>query len=139
MIHCSCDHCCNAPPTTSLCSRPLFGLHQLQQVSMEASGCHFFCMEEFSPTPLLHKHFHVRCRCVRPPLSCHPAQKGWGKLGFWYGGNAAELLVMATSCAMPADIPLSILKHRATQSVLLAKAAKPACCLPFHFCVTARS
>mgnify|MGYP001852393476 CR=1 FL=1 len=28
-------------------------------------GAIFFCMEEFSDTPLLHVHFHVRCHSVR--------------------------------------------------------------------------
>ena len=32
----------------------------IQQTSMNANGCHFFCMEELSGTPLLHPHFHVR-------------------------------------------------------------------------------
>ena len=43
----------------------------VQQASMNVSGCHFFCMEEFSSTPLLHKHFYVRHHFVRLPLCCH--------------------------------------------------------------------
>ena len=30
----------------------------VQQVSMDVSGCYFFCMEKFNSTPLLHMHFH---------------------------------------------------------------------------------
>jgi len=43
----------------------------IQQVLMNINGGHFFCMEEFRGTPLLHPHFHVRCHSVRLPLCCH--------------------------------------------------------------------
>ncbi len=42
-----------------------------QQASMNVSVYHFFHTEEFSDTPLLHLHFHVRCHFVRLPLCCH--------------------------------------------------------------------
>ena len=64
--------CCNAPPTTSLCSHPLFDLHKL---STGISKCQwvsfFFHMEEFNSMPLVHLCFHVRCHFVRVPLCCH--------------------------------------------------------------------
>ena len=44
---------------------------KVQQVLMNVTGCHFFHLEEFSDTPLLHLYFHVRCHCVRLPLYCH--------------------------------------------------------------------
>ena len=37
----------------------------IQQASMNVSGCIFFCMKEFSDTPLLYMHFHVRQHFVR--------------------------------------------------------------------------
>ena len=40
----------------------------VQQVLMNVNGCHFFCTEEFSPTALLHMHFHVRHYFVSAPL-----------------------------------------------------------------------
>jgi len=43
----------------------------VQQASMNVTGCNFFCMEEFSYTPLLHMHFHVIRHFVRLPLCCH--------------------------------------------------------------------
>jgi len=43
----------------------------VQQSSMNVSGCHFFHMEEFSSTPLLHMCFHVRYHFVKLPLCCH--------------------------------------------------------------------
>jgi len=43
----------------------------VQQVLMHVRWCHFFCMEEFSVTHLLHTHFHVRCFSDRLPLCCH--------------------------------------------------------------------
>ena len=42
-----------------------------QQALMYVSECHFFYMEKFSSTFLLHMHFHVRRLCVRVPLCCH--------------------------------------------------------------------
>ena len=33
----------------------------IQQASLSVSGCHFVHMEEFSSTPVLHTHSHVRC------------------------------------------------------------------------------
>jgi len=43
-------------------------LNEHQWISM---GAIFFCMEEFSETPLLHMLSHVRCRPVGLPLCCH--------------------------------------------------------------------
>ena len=40
----------------------------VEQVLMNVSGCHFFHMKEFSDTPLLFMHFHVRHHFVRLPL-----------------------------------------------------------------------
>ena len=44
---------------------------QMKQVSVDVSGYNFFCMVEFSETPLLHSHFHVKHHFVRLPLCCH--------------------------------------------------------------------
>ena len=69
--HCCCL-CWNAPPTTSMCSHTLFGLQNVQQVLMNVNRCLFvFCMEEFSDTPLLCMHIHVRHHFVRLCLWCH--------------------------------------------------------------------
>jgi len=46
-LSCQCHHCWDTPPTTSLCSHPLFGL---QQAVKNVTGCHFFQMEEFEDT-----------------------------------------------------------------------------------------
>lgn len=43
----------------------------VQQVSVNVSGGHFFLREEFNDTPLLHVHFHVRHPFVRLPLCRH--------------------------------------------------------------------
>ena len=71
MIRCCCHHCRNAPPTASLCLRPLVVSINIQQVSMNVSLCYFFHLEEFNFTPLLHTLFHVRRYSVRLPLYCH--------------------------------------------------------------------
>jgi len=47
-------------------------IHCLVSIALiYVNGCHFFCMEEFNYTPLLHTHFHDRCHNVRIPLCCH--------------------------------------------------------------------
>ena len=43
----------------------------IQQASVNVSGCHFFHIEKVSSIPLLYMHFHARHHCVRLPLSCH--------------------------------------------------------------------
>ena len=40
----------------------------IQQVSVNANGGHFFCLEEFNSTPLLYMHFYVRQHCQSAPL-----------------------------------------------------------------------
>ena len=37
---------------------------------MDVSGCHYFCLEEFSDAPLPHTHFQVRHCSVSLPLCC---------------------------------------------------------------------
>ena len=46
----------------------------IQKASTDVNGCNFFYVKEFSGTPLLHMHFHVRCHFVRLPLCCHLSQ-----------------------------------------------------------------
>ena len=66
---CHCCHCWNASPTASLCSHPYLGVHiNIQQMLMNINRSNFFCIEEFSYTPLLHTYFHVRHHSVRLPL-----------------------------------------------------------------------
>ena len=36
--------------------------------SLNVSGCHFFHIEEFNSTSLLHMQFHIRCQFIRLPL-----------------------------------------------------------------------
>ena len=55
-------HCAHIPWLVSV---------NIQQLSMNVNGCHFFPREEFSSTPLLNMHFHVRCHPVRLSLCCH--------------------------------------------------------------------
>ena len=70
----ACLSCCcrwHAPPTTSLCSQTLFGLHK-HSARIDECKCTIFChVEEFSDTPLLHVHFSVSCHFVKLPLCCH--------------------------------------------------------------------
>ena len=43
----------------------------IQQVSVNVSGYHFFHVEEFDDTLSLHTHSHVSCHSFRLPLCCH--------------------------------------------------------------------
>jgi len=43
----------------------------IQQVLMNVSRCHIFCMDKFNVTTLFHTHFHVRHQFIRLPLCCH--------------------------------------------------------------------
>jgi len=77
---CPSHHCCqcwSATPTTSLCSHPLFGLHESSTNINQCLLVPFFCIEEFSDIPLLHLHFHVRCHFFQtaPLLSSVTWQK----------------------------------------------------------------
>ena len=49
LAHCCC-HCWNTPLTASLCSHPLFGLHNTEQLSVNVSECPVFPVEEFNST-----------------------------------------------------------------------------------------
>lgn len=62
--------------TTAEAQQPLCCTHQLgsanaQQVLLNGNGCHFLCMEEFTDTPLLHLHSHIRQHSVRLSFCCH--------------------------------------------------------------------
>ena len=67
-----CCHCWNAPPTISLCSHLLFGLHKH---SVSIKDCqwvpYFFLHGGIQWHALLRTHFHVTCHCVRVLLCCH--------------------------------------------------------------------
>jgi len=62
----------------------------IQQTSVNISGFHFFCMDEFNDTPLFQSHFHVSCHSVRLPL-CHHLSHG-NKMKQNIGGKAQSLL-----------------------------------------------
>ena len=65
----------------------------IQQALMNVSGCHFFHVEEFSDTSLLHLHSDVRCHSVRLPLCYHQSH---GNKMEWNIGKAGS-----TSTAVP--------------------------------------
>ena len=83
------------PPTASLCSHPLFGLHKTftkhQQTLMGAI---------FSYIPSLHMHFRVRHHSVRLPSAaiCHTAT-----IGYWWEGS--------TSAAIPPTSAFVVGQH----------------------------
>lgn len=69
LFHC-CHHCWNTPPTTHCAHMHSLVSINIQKASMNVTGCHFFLVEEFSDTPLLHPHFHVRCYSISLSLCC---------------------------------------------------------------------
>jgi len=73
MAYLSC-HCCHSwkhHPSYHCAHIHWLVFINVQQVSVDVSSCHFFCMEEFSDTPLLHLHFHVRQHFVNLSICCH--------------------------------------------------------------------
>ena len=69
----------------------------VQQALMNVNRCHFFCMEEFSVTPLLHPHFYVRCYSVRLPLCCHLSNGKKHVIEYWRGVSASPAMPTSTS------------------------------------------
>jgi len=61
-----CHHWWSISLTASLCSHSFLCLHRC---SASINGYHFFHKEEFSGTPFLHTHFHVRCHFVGLPYA----------------------------------------------------------------------
>ena len=43
----------------------------IQQASVNVRACNFILIEEFSYTPLIHTHFHVRHHVIRPHINGH--------------------------------------------------------------------
>ena len=78
------------PPLTVL--HPLFGLHQCSASMNECHGCHFFHMEEFSDTPLLHTHFHVRLRSVRPSALLPSVTQQQNVMAYWWEGSTSTAI-----------------------------------------------
>jgi len=91
---CYCHHCWNALSTASLCSYPLFGLHQR---SANVDECLFLHMEEFSDTPLLHMCLCVRCHSVRLPLCYHLSHSN--KLMKYWWEDSTSTAVPPTSAS----------------------------------------
>lgn len=63
----------------------------IQQTSVNVSGCHFLCMEEFSDTPLIHTHLHVICHSVSAPLL---SSVTWQQdaMGCWWEGSTSIVI-----------------------------------------------
>jgi len=80
-MHCSLPHCAHIHCSVS---------RNIKKSSMNVSGCHFFCMEELTCTPLLHSHFHGKHHCARLPLCCRLSQGNNMEQNI--GGNIQPLL-----------------------------------------------
>ena len=89
LSHC-CHRCWNTPPTPYCAHIHCLVSINIQQVLMNVSGWHFFCMEEFSDTPSLHLHFHIRHHSVKLPPCCHLSHGS--KMEWNIGGNVKPLL-----------------------------------------------
>jgi len=64
--------------------------HKHSASTSDINGCHFFHMEEFSDTPLLHTHLHVRFQSVRLSLCWHLSHGN--KMQWDIGGKAPPLV-----------------------------------------------
>ena len=70
-----------------------------QQASVNVNGCHFFCMEEFSATPLLHTWAHVRHYFVRLPLFCHlSVTEQRHVMEYWWEGSTSTAIPPTSIC-----------------------------------------
>lgn len=68
-LPCCCHHCWNEPPTTSLCSHPLFSLCKCSTSISECQWVHVSCMKEFSD--MLFASYMLPCQmpfCQSAPL-----------------------------------------------------------------------
>jgi len=64
----------------------------IQQASMNVSGCHFFCIEELSDTPLLPAHSPVRHHSVRVPLLLSSITWQQNVMEYWWEGSASTAI-----------------------------------------------
>jgi len=105
---CHCHHCWKTPHCAHIYC--LVSIN-IQQAVMNVNGCHFFHMEEFSDTPLVHPHFHVSLYSVRLPLYCHLS---YGNSMQWgIGGRIQPLLL---SHQHPTDV---VGRHNKTGGITL--------------------
>ena len=77
------------PPPHCVHCRCLVSVN-IQQASVNVSGCHFFHMKELSDAPLLHMHFHVRLL-----LCCHLSHSN--KMEYWWEGSISNILLIPIS------------------------------------------
>ena len=81
-------YCQSTPPTTSVCSHSLVGLHKCSASISECQWVPLFCAEKSKDTPLPQAHFCVRHRCVRltAPL-LPPVTQPQNVMGYWWEGS----------------------------------------------------
>ena len=91
LTHCHCCHHWNAPPTTSLCSHPLFS--SVQQVLMNVSGCHVFCVEELSASHALPYQMPF---CQTAPLLPTVIQQQQ-VMRYWWEGSASTAIPLTSA------------------------------------------
>ena len=94
MTHCSCHHCWNASPTASLCSHPLFGLHEIQQALVNVSGLHFSTGRN-SVTHLCFIYTSTLDVIVSVPLL---PSVTWQQhvTGYWWEGSTSTVIPLAS-------------------------------------------
>ena len=83
MTHCHCCHFWNAPLTPHCAHSHCLVSRNVQQVSVNVNGCHFFHMKDFNNTPFLHKQFHCQmpfCQIapLLPPVTQQRNITGYG-------------------------------------------------------------
>jgi len=97
--HCCCHHCWNAPPTTSLCSHPLFGLHKCSASVNECQCVQFFLCRGIQ----WHTFASYVLPCQTPFCQTAPLLPSatWQRhvMKYWWEGSAS------TSC--PQHLPLT--------------------------------
>ena len=69
----------------------------IQQISVNITRCHFFHVEEFGSTPLLHTRFHVRHHFVRLPSAASVTQQQNVTAYWWETSTSTAISPTSTS------------------------------------------
>jgi hypothetical protein len=103
-----CQRCRNAPPSVPLYSHPISGLRKRSASVNVRQRVQFSRVEQFSDTPLLRTHFHVR-RHFAGLLHCRTAT---GITNYWREGS--------TSIAIPPVLASNVVgQHNKTRAITL--------------------
>ena len=87
-----CCHCCDALPTTSLCSHPLFGLHKCSASTDECQRVSFFLHRRIQLHTFASSAFQYQMSfCQTAPLLPSVTRQQHG-MEYWWEGSASAAI-----------------------------------------------